>query len=144
MRCRRMRGTEVGGPEVGLRLLLTQILVRKAEAGSPSAFAHYLGCGNSRQGLRLQHRSRGRTEKTAIQKANGHPSGMPVEVSAKIRDAALCPGADGSRFARGDGLLFAVHFARLLRLSTLADVNAALEERAVFDGDAGRDHVAGQ
>src|SRR5579859_7693803 len=40
IRCRKMRGAEVGGPEVGLRLLLTQILVRKAEAGSPSAFAH--------------------------------------------------------------------------------------------------------
>src|ERR1041385_739282 len=117
-----------------------QILVRKAEAGSPSAFAHYLGCGNSWQGLRLQHRSPGRTEKTAIQKANGHPSGMPVAVSAKILEAALCPGADCCRFARADGLLFAVHFPRLLRLSTLADVNASLEECAVFNGNPGRHH----
>src|SRR5579864_8335644 len=59
----------------------------------------------------------------------------PIYLAAK-----LCPGADCGRLGRSS-LVFAVRLL-LLRLSALADVDAALEERAVFNRDACRNHVA--
>src|SRR5579863_6443978 len=56
--------------------------------------------------------------------------------------ATLGSGADGGRFGDRDRLVFAVGLG--LRLSAFADVNAALEIRAVFYGNAGGDNVAGE
>jgi hypothetical protein len=57
----------------------------------------------------------------------------------------LRSGADGCGLGRGDGFVFAVGLLLAgLWLSALADIDAALEECAVFDGDAGCDDVAGE
>src|ERR1700722_17846626 len=54
----------------------------------------------------------------------------------------LRSGADCRRLAGRNGLVFAVRL--LLRLAAFADVDAAFEEGAVFDRDAGGDDVAGE
>src|SRR5436190_3530011 len=53
----------------------------------------------------------------------------------------LSPGRCRLAAHRSDRLVFAV---RLLLLSGLADIDSALEERSVFNGDAGRNYVAGE
>src|SRR5580658_8326864 len=58
----------------------------------------------------------------------------------------LRAGADSRGLGRGDALVFAVGFllAGLSSGAAFADVDAAFEEGAVFNGDAGGDNVAGQ
>src|SRR5438270_10439476 len=51
--------------------------------------------------------------------------------------------ANCSRLSRRDRLLFAVRLL-LAGLSTLADVDTALEVGTIFDGDTGRNYVAGE
>ena len=65
--------------------------------------------------------------------------------SAKTPTELLGARAHSCRLTRRNGgLLFAVGLLLRLRLSALADIDAALEERAIFNRDARRDNVAGQ
>src|ERR1700680_218712 len=63
------------------------------------------------------------------------------EPTVKLRSCADC-----CRFRRGDDFILAVGLclAGLAGLAAFADVDAALEVRAVFNGDAGCDYVAGE
>src|ERR1700686_336754 len=75
-------------------------------------------------------------------KRNGHPCGCPSLKHRPIFARNLCPGADGSRlWCCRNCLVFSVGLL-LLRLSALADVDAALEERAVFNRNTSSNHVA--
>src|SRR3954453_10913641 len=70
------------------------------------------------------------------------PDEVPVSnpwPEESLRSCARC-----CRFRFFGGLLLAIRFLRLLRLSALADVDAALEERAVFNRDTRCDHVTRQ
>src|SRR6266567_6713802 len=67
---------------------------------------------------------------------------MPVKTSPNLL-RNLSPCADGRRLSGWDGFVFAVSLL-LLRLSTLADINATFEESAVFNGNASGDDVTGQ
>ena len=69
--------------------------------------------------------------------------GMPAPKYRPILTEKPTPGRRLRPARRRNRLVFAIRL-RLLRLSALADVDAALEERAIFNGDARRDHVAGQ
>ena len=66
--------------------------------------------------------------------------------SCQIRDdeltAPLGARAHGRRLRNSDAFFFAVDL-RLSRLAAFANVDAAFEVGAVFDGDAGRHYVAG-
>src|ERR1700681_4512772 len=81
----------------------------------------------------------------SAKKRNGHPCGCPLLATGQTFQRNLRPGADRGRLWRRNSLVFAVRLLlRRLRLSAFADVDAALEERAVFNRDARCNHVAGE
>src|ERR1700677_523118 len=63
---------------------------------------------------------------------------FPTQTSTKLRSRADC-----RRLGNGSVFLFAIWLLRAA-LATFADINSALEECAVFDGDAGRDNITGE
>src|SRR5260370_42048416 len=58
-----------------------------------------------------------------------------------LRSLRPCPNRNG--LARGNALIFAIRLL-LSRLAALANVDATLEEGAIFNRNAGRDYVAGK
>src|SRR5579872_2183699 len=78
------------------------------------------------------------------QKQDGHPYGCPSRRTGPNLEENLRPRSNRCRFARRYRFLFFFAVRLLLWLAALADVNAALEERAIFNRDARRDHIAGQ
>src|SRR6478609_3851826 len=74
------------------------------------------------------------------EKQSGHPKGARSQKSANSA-AKLRSRPNRRRLARRYWLLLAI---RLLRLSALANVDAALEESAIFNRDARRNHIPGQ
>jgi hypothetical protein len=72
--------------------------------------------------------------------ASRKPGAQSPEHNAQSRNLRPCGGRDWlSRTGAALHILSAIRF-----LATLTDINAALEERAVFDTDARCDNIAGQ
>src|SRR6202041_3951640 len=83
---------------------------------------------------------------TFQQKNGGHSHAMrtPPQIFLNaIPTVNLRSRADSRRLGRRDTLVLAIGLL-LRRLAALADVDATLEERTVFDRDACRDHVTGE
>src|SRR5690242_6982146 len=77
---------------------------------------------------------------TSDRNKNGHfQTKVPVAILSKPGSPRLCSRGDCFLGRRGGLGLLAIRF-----LPRLANVDAAFEERAVFNGDARRNNVSGQ